>query len=383
MADARILGIHDTAIGTLAPTTTWDLVAASAGGALRDAGVELGAIDGVITTEPMVGGTARHAVAVAEYLGISAQITIARTVKNGGASPLIALVEAFEAVEAGACQAVLVLSVDTARTGQDPATTLAAFAGMRHATWEQPFGMTTAAGYALLADAYLRVHQLGPDVLAAIPVELRRYASTNPTARYRGPLTVEEVLASRPVSSPLRLYDCPTVSDGGSAIIVGRASVGAHDRARCRLIGRGYGTTYDNLAYARGLPGTGCAGAAARALAEASVSPEDVDFAMLYDSYSIALALQLEEIGFCAPGHAPAYVAEGGIALDGPTPVNMHGGLLSHGHCGSAAGIQHITEAVRQFRGEAANQLPTPELALLHGEGGVMSTHCTAVFAID
>ncbi|WP_213451294.1 thiolase family protein [Rhizomonospora bruguierae] len=383
MHEARILGIHDTEIGKLAPLTTWDLIGQSTAGALMDAALDIGVLDGILCTEPMVGGAARHAVAVAEYLGLSERLTVCETVKNGGAAPLSALVTAFDLVESGRCQAVLVLSVDTVRTGQDPSRTLAAFAGMRHAVWEQPFGMTTVSAYALMADAYLRTYGLGRDDLASIPVELRRYAMTHPGARHREPLTVDEVVASRPISTPLRLLECPSVSDGGGAVIVGRPSIAANGRVRGRLLGSGRGTTHDSVAYATTLDRTGCSVSSGRALTAASVSPADIDFAMLYDSYSIAVALQLEEIGFCPPGQAPAFVAEGGLRLDGPTPVNMHGGLLSHGHCGSAAGIQHITEAVRQFRGEAVNQVPSPELALLHGEGGVLSTNCTAVLAVD
>jgi acetyl-CoA acetyltransferase len=378
---AAIVGVADTEVGRLPHTTTFGLTAAAAGAALADAGMDWGEIDGLITTEPLIGAFSRHAVALAEALGIAEQLEHCATVKLGGASPLAGLVDAFRLVETGACRAVLLVAADTPRTGQERQQSVATFASLRHPVWERPFGMLNVSAYGLLAQAYLDRYSLEPDALAAIPVAMREYATTNPTASYRGPLSAADVTASRLVSSPLHLLECSPISDGGGAVVIAAGDRSAPSGRHVRLLGASQGYVYDNVAYAGDLATTGCRLSAARALSRAGTSLSDVDVALLYDSYSITLAVELEEIGFCAPGEATRFVADGGISLSGEIPVNPHGGLLSHAHCGGAAGIQHITEAVRQLSGEAVNQVIDASTALVHAEGGIISANCTALLA--
>ena len=202
---------------------------------------------------------------------------------------------------------------------------------------------------------------------------LRAMAEANPSAVYRDPLTREEVLASPCVASPLRLLECSPISDGGGALVV--ASEGT-DPA---LQAWGMGFRYDRVSFAESMPATGCGIAAERALRGADVALADVDVALLYDSYSVTLMIELEEIGFCGPGESPAFIASGETGLGGTAPVNTHEGLLSHSHCGSAAGIHHLTEAVRQLRGQGSAQVDGAEVALVHAEGGILSANCTAV----
>lgn len=377
--EAAVIGIAESEVGRLPGVTTLDLTAQVASAAVADAGLELGDLDGLITTVPIVGGFPRHAVAVAEYLGIPEQMRHCQSVSLGGASALAGLVDAFRLVRTGACRAVMVLAADTPRSGQDRSASVSAFSAMRHAAWEQPFGMLNASAYALLAQAYLHRFELDPDALAAIPVAMREHAVTNPRASYRDPLATSDVTASRLVSSPLRLLECSPISDGAAALIVGRADPGSGAGRNVGLLSGAQGYVYDHVAYAGDLSRTGCRLSSRRAMEEAAVGIDDVDVALLYDSYSITLALELEEIGICPPGEAPEFVASGGISLQGRMPTNTHGGLLSHAHCGYAAGIHHITEAVRQLTGEAANQVAGARIALLHAEGGILSANCTAV----
>lgn len=376
--DAAILGVADTDVGRLGGVTTLDLTARAAAAAVADAGIELGALDGLITTVPMVGAFPRHAAAVAEHLGVAERLRHCESVSLGGASALAGLLEAARLVRTGTCRTVLILAADTPRSGQDRSTSVSAFAGMRHPTWEQPFGMLNVSAYALLAQAYLHRYALPPDALAAIPVALREHAAKNPAAIYRDPLTTEDVTESRMISSPLHLLECSPVSDGGGALVVGRTTA-ASGGTQVGLLGGAQGYVYDSVAYAGDLSRTGCRLSSRRALDAAGTDLDDVDVALLYDSYSITLALELEEIGICPPGSAPEFVASGGTSLEGRLPVNTHGGLLSHAHCGGAAGIHHITEAVRQLAGRAANQVPDARVALLHAEGGIVSANCTAL----
>lgn len=378
---AEIVGVADTEVGQLPQTTTLDLTAGAAAAALADAGMDWDELDGLITTEPLIGAFSRHAASVAESLGVAAQLEHCATVQLGGASPLAGLVDAFRLVETGTCRAVLLVAADTPRTGQERQQSVATFSSMRHPAWERPFGMLNVSAYGLLAQAYLDRYRLESDALASLPVAMRQYAVTNPAAFYREPLTSQDVTASRMVSSPLHLLECSPISDGGGAVVVARRGRSATAGRSVSLLGAAQGYVYDNVAYAGDLSMTGCALSAARALSRSGVSVRDVDVALLYDSYSITLAVELEEIGICGPGEATHFVAEGGIALDGELPVNPHGGLLSHAHCGGAAGIQHITEAVRQLSGDAVNQVTDASTALVHAEGGIISANCTALLA--
>lgn len=372
---ASVTGIGATDVGKLPGKTTFGLAAEAAVRAAADAGKDLQQVDGLLVTEPLVGAFSRHAVALAEYLGIAEQLNFCGTVSLGGASALVALTQAHELVRAGTCRAVMVVAADTPRTGQRRGQTVQAFARLRHPDWEQPCGLTNAGAYGLLASRYLDRYGLGPEDLAEIPVAMRLNASGQPGASYRDPLTVDDVVNSREVATPLRLLECSPVSDGAGAMLVTADGEGP------RIVGDGQGYRYDSVSYAGDLSSTGVSLSAARALSAANVSVADFDVALLYDSYSITLAIELEEIGFCPPGTAPQFIRESGIGIDGLIPVNPHGGLLSHSHCGGAAGIHHLIEAIEQLRGTAAQQIPAAQLALLHAEGGIISANCTAVLA--
>lgn len=382
MAERRtvVAGIADTAVGKLPTSTALELSVAAVDAAIRDAGLDWGQVDGLLTTYPLVGAYPRHGAVLAEALGVSAQLRHTDTIAMGGASSLHALVTACELVAAGRCRAVVYVAADTPRTGQRRDASVGAFAAMRHPAWEQPYGLMNVGAYALLAQAYLSRHRLDDDALAVLPVQMRAHARANPAAVYRTPLQVDDVLGSRMVSTPLRLLECSPVCDGGGAFVVAAAdSSRPAAEAPVALVAHGQGATYDSVSFGGDLSVTGAHLSARRALAAWGRDLDAVDVALLYDSYSIALAVQLEQIGFCPPGTAASFAAEGNLGMDAPIPVNPHGGLLSHAHCGGAAGVHHVTEAVRQLRGAAANQVPGARTALLHAEGGILSTHATAV----
>jgi len=201
----------------------------------------------------------------------------------------------------------------------------------------------------------------------------------------REPIGVEDVLRSRMIADPLHLLDCSLVSDGGAAVVLaaaGRARDFPHPPVY--LLGVGEGHSHEHISQARSLTTSAAVDSGRRAYAMAGIGPGDVDFAELYDCFTPVVIVELEDLGFCAKGEGGPFVAEGCIAPAGRLPVNTHGGLLSHCHPGNPGSMFALTEAVRQIRREAGpRQLARADLALVHGQGGIMSSHCTLVLGSE
>jgi acetyl-CoA acetyltransferase len=170
------------------------------------------------------------------------------------------------------------------------------------------------------------------------------------------------------------------VSDGAAAVIVSNGERLDRSGPRIDLMGTGQGHTHEHISAAPSLLDFGCKQSAAQAFARAGVGPADIDVAEIYDSFTITLAVELESMGFFEKGQAGAAASEGALGPAGSLPCNTHGGLLSYGHSGAAGGMFHVVEAVRQLRGEALGyQVESPELAFVHGDGGVLSAHCSLI----
>jgi acetyl-CoA acetyltransferase len=243
--------------------------------------------------------------------------------------------------------------------------------------YEVPLGATIPAYYGLVASRYMHEHAVSERDLAELAVLMRRHACAHPDAQFREPITVEAVLASKPIASPLKLLDCCPVSDGGAAFVVSR------DRTNgfaVRIIGTGQAHTHQHVSAAPSLTRFGAAPSAAKALSSAGIRLADVNYAAIYDSFTITLTILLEEIGLAPRGGAGRLAREGHFNDDGELPLNTHGGLLSYGHCGVGGAMAHLVETHRQFTGRAAGrQAKSPKLALLHGDGGVLSSHVSLV----
>jgi acetyl-CoA acetyltransferase len=240
--------------------------------------------------------------------------------------------------------------------------------------------------YAMAAQRYFHVYGGSRSQLAEIAVAAREWALLNPAAfRYgAGPLTVDDVLSSPMVSAPLSIADSCLVTDGGGAVVLTSA-----DRARdlrhppVQVLGYGERTTNTSMTSRPDLTVTGAAGAASDAFARAGLTPADMDVVQVYDSFTITTALTLEALGFCGPGEALDFVADGRIRPGGEFPLNTSGGGLSYCHPGQF-GVLLLVEAVRQLRGEAGDrQVPGARHALAHGTGGIFSTHATGVLGVD
>jgi len=240
-----------------------------------------------------------------------------------------------------------------------------------------PFGATIPAYYGLVASRYM--HEFGTTErdLAALAVLMRTHAGSHPGAQFRAPIELEDVLSSRRIASPLKLLDCCPVSDGGAAFIVSRDRVNG---ASVRVIGTAQTHTHQHVSAATSLTQFGASASSRAAMNAAKVDLPDVGYAAIYDSFTITLTILLEEIGLAPRGAAGRLASEGHFAAGGPMPLNTHGGLLSYGHCGVGGAMAHLVETQRQMSGRAGDrQLPSPAIALLHGDGGVLSSHVSLV----
>ncbi len=377
--NARITGVHDTAVGELPGSSCMSLHVEAAQGALADAGLAPADIDGVLCAYSLAEPHPMLASAFCEYFGIHPGFCAATIA--GGASACIMLMQAAALVSSGQCRHVLLVTGDNRLTGMSRDGAVAALSEFGHAQFERPYGISIPASYALVARRYMHEHGTTLEQLAAISVEHRRHASRHPNAHKRELLTIEEVMASREICSPLRLLDCCLISDGAAAMVVSSRE-GARDTSRhsVAILGAGQGHTHEHIVAAPSLTDFGCKQSSRRAFEQAGVKPADIDVAEIYDSFTITLLVELESIGFFGRGEAGPAALGGALGLGGALPCNTHGGLLSYGHSGAAGGMFHAVEAVRQLRGEAGpRQVRDPELAFVHGDGGVLSAHCSLV----
>lgn len=390
MAETRavIAGIGETKLGTVKDLTSLGLCLEAGRLALDDAGLAVGDVDGLLTTIPFGHPSPRYHMLVGESFGLFTK-TLCDSLSMGGAAPCAALQIAKWAVESGQCRNVLVTTGERLRTldqAEGTGTDLMASIGAHNLDHEYPFGAHIPAFYALLAQRYLHEYGKDPSVLAPIAVTMRAHAMLNPQAEMRTPLTVDDVMASPLISSPLRRFDCSLVSDGGAAFVVSRSGTSSDPAREVDILGLGQAHSAYHMGHlVRGdqthdLVRTVADVAAARAFAQAGLGPDDIDVAQLYDSFTITVMVALEDLGFCGRGEAPDFVADGNIELGRRLPVNTHGGLLSCAHPGHPGGMLHLNEAVRQLRGDAhGRQVEGAEIALVTSTSAVASNHSVAI----
>jgi len=375
---ARITGVADTAMGELAGSTAMGLHAEAANAALRDAGLKASDIDGVLCGYSMTLPHLMLSSVFCEYYGISPTFNTA--IQAGGATACIMLANAVALVESGACRHVLCVTGDNRLSGMTRDGAVAALASVGHPEFEQPYGMSVPASYALVAQKYLQEYGISRDELSGISVAARKHAALHPKAYKTEPLSVEDVSTSRIIASPLRLLDCCLISDGGAAIIVSAADAAADTRKPVRVLGSGQGHTHEHIMAAPSLTEFGCKTSSGLAFEQAGVTASDIDVAEIYDSFTITLMVELESIGFFEKGESGKAALAGDLSLGGKLPTNTHGGLMSYGHSGAAGGAFHIVEATHQLRGEAdKRQVDDAGLVFVHGDGGILSAHCSLV----
>ena len=382
-AASALVGAYDTAVGVVPELTPTELCAEAILGALADAGIEPTAVDGLITCNSMAQPVLYHAEAMAEYLQLFP--TMCMTLATGGGTTVSSLQHAAAAIHAGVVDTVVLAMADSLRSGLSREQALLLQSATGHPDFEQPYGLTVPGYYALIAQAHMARFGTRPEHLARVATDTREHAAGNPTAQKRELISVDDVLASRPIADPLRLLDCSLVSDGGAAVVLTRADRAAHLRHRpVYCLGFGEAHSHEHISQAKDLTTSAARESGAGAFAMAGLGARDMAFAQLYDCFTPTVLIELEDLGFCDKGEGGAYLASEGMGPGARLPVNTHGGMLSHCHPGNPGAMFALTEAVRQLRGDCAErQVANACAGLVHAQGGIMSSHATLVLGTE
>lgn len=365
-------------IGVVPDKSALQLHAEAATNALEHANLRLTDVDALFTC----GLDFMPSLMVSEYLGLRPRYSSSQSI--GGSSFVAHVHEAVLAIQSGACEVALVTHGETRRSNRrrgvqtrpshfDP--------WLPDWQWERPYGVDgPPSAYALAATRHMHEYGTTTEHFAELAVATRAWACRNPRAYYQKPLTVEEVLAAPYSVYPFRPTDICLVTDAGGAVVL--TSV---DRARTlgvpvvEVLGSAVAHTHYGVSQMPDLTVSPAALSGPVAYAEAGVGPGDIDVAELYDSFTYTALVQLEDLGFCAKGEGGDFVSGQRTAPGGEFPLNTSGGGLSYTHPGMF-GMFLLIEAVRQLRGECEDrQVSGPEVALVNGMGGYLSSSATAI----
>lgn len=363
---AAVAGVYEHPLRWAPHKTQYQIMAESARGALEDAGLKLKDVDGLFTSG--VGGMG--IIALAEHLNLNPDYLDSNSI--GGSSFVSHTAHAAAAIAAGYCNVALILYGSTWSSDRFAIGTGGGGGSDPSDYFESCYGPTTVGAYALVAQRHMHEFGTTSEQLAEIAVTMRKHASLNPLAKFRDPITVDDVLSSREVSSPLHLLDCCMISDGGGAIVVTSA-----ERARdlkkkpVNILGAAESAAHTSAGM-RDLINAAAKQSGPTALARAGIAHKDIDMAMIYDSFTITVLVTLESLGFCKKGEGGAFIQNGRIGLGGALPINTDGGGLSSNHPGMR-GIFLVIEATKQLRGECGpRQVKDCQLAFCHGTGGTL-----------
>ena len=367
---AFIAGAYEHPLRVIPDKSVAQVHAEVAAGALADAGLSFSDVDGYFCAgdAPGMGG-----IGMADYMGLKLKHT--DSTETGGSSYLVHVGHAMEAIHAGKIKVALVTLAGLPR--QASANLQMGVTDTPEGGFENVFGPTIHGMYALAAKRHMHEYGTTSEQLAWIRVAASTHAQYNPNAMFQNVVTVEDVINSPMVSDPLHRLDCCVISDGGGAVVIVSPDVAKGlERHSVKVLGHGEAPKHsDNgkidLTY------TGAAWSGPAAFDEAGLKPSDIQYASIYDSFTITVLEQIEDLGFCEKGKGGEFVADGGlISPTGRLPFNTDGGGLTNNHPVNRGGMTKILEAVRQLRGEAhpAVQVPNCEIALAHGTGGSIGT---------
>ncbi|MGH2662456.1 MAG: acetyl-CoA acetyltransferase [Actinomycetota bacterium] len=376
---ALIAGIAESRYGNVPDATPLQLHVEAAAGALADAGLSRDDVDGLFSCGPDV----LHPVVLAEYMGLRPGFVDGTQV--GGSSWEVFVHHAMTAIEAGLCSVALVAYGNTARSDlkRGIRTANVPIEGRGPSQFEAPYGHTVIGRHAMAATRHTHEFGTRPEHLAEIAVQIRANSARNPLAMYRDPITVDDVLSSRMVASPLHKLDCCIRSDGGGAVVL-VAEDHAPDLPKppVSVLGAGEAVSHHVMSSWEDLTESPARWSAERAFGMAGVKPGDIDVLQAYDSFTITVLLTLEALGFCGKGEGGPFVEGGTLELGGRLPTNTDGGGLSSNHPGMR-GVFLIIEAVRQLRGEATGrQVDGARLAAVNGTGGWFSSTGTLILGV-
>jgi len=368
------VGAATFGLGEAPGYTSIEIAAEAARLAIADAGLKTSDIDGLFICLPndfLAGLT------IAEYLGIRPRMT--NSSRTGGSAFLTHAEWAMLALDAGLIDRALICYGSNQRTGAGKLV-----AAQAPSPFELPYRPNNpVASYALAASRHMYEFGTTSEQLASVAVAARQWANLNPEAFRQGPLSIEDVLATRLVSDPLHAADCCLITDGGAAVVMTRA-----DRAKdlrqtpVALLGAASATWHIEIAQLADLTVSAAQESGRRAFAQAGLGPSDIDVVNLYDAFTINTIMFLEDLGFCGKGEGGPFVASGAIAPGGSLPVNTNGGGLSFCHPGMY-GLFTLVESIRQLRGQAGErQVNGAKLALAHGNGGTLSSQATCILGV-
>jgi acetyl-CoA C-acetyltransferase len=381
---AGIAGIYEFPKRTAGGLSALQIKAECAARALEDAGLGWADVDAIYDASE---AGRMQGLTIAEYLGITPRVV--DTTAVGGSSYEFHAAHAVAAIAEGKANVALLTYGSTAhsqahaigtggRASPDPQPS---------GNMERPYGLTLVGNYAMVARRHMAEHGTTPEQLAEIAVTTRRHAMRNPQAvagladigiRNVREITVDDVLGSRLIADPLHLLECCIVSDGGGAVVIVSSAVAAGTRRRpAWILGTGEAMGYP--ASGADLTTSAASRSGKEAFGQAGIRPEEIDIAMIYDSFTITVLTILEDLGFAKKGEGGPYAAGGRLAFDQPggPALNTDGGGLSSNHPGMR-GIFLLIEATRQLRGESTAQVPGARLAVAHGNGGQLGTRHAA-----
>jgi acetyl-CoA C-acetyltransferase len=383
--DAAIVGIHEYPKRKAPGVTPLQIKAECAAKALEDAGLSWSDVDGLYDAQD---GAGMAGLGLAEYFGLKPNVI--DTTAVGGSSYEFHASHAKRDIAAGKCKVALLTYGSTAHSDSRRIGSMGGGMGAGAASplsnMTDPWGMTLIANYAMVAQRHMYQYGTTSEQLARISVATRAHAMRNPEAvqamtdlEFVGinEITVEDVLNSRMIADPLHLLECCMVSDGGGAVVIAAPEVARDCRKKpVWIIGSGEATKYSENG--GDLTVSAAAQSGPRAWAEAGVRPDEIDIAMIYDSFTITVMIMLEDLGFCKKGEGGAFVSEQRLRWDSPLKpaLNTDGGGLSSNHPGMR-GLFLLLEATRQLRGESTSQRADARLAVAHGNGGMLATSHT------
>jgi acetyl-CoA acetyltransferase len=375
-AGAAIVGVAESDLGEVGPGfTPLDLIGQATSRALDDAGLKKEDVDGLFSASAYYH---MPTLSVGEYLGIRPRYSDATNM--GGSSFVSHLFHAASAIDAGFCEVALIAYGSTQRSASGRLVS-----GSEALPYEAPYKPRyPVSAYALAASRHMHEYGTTREQLADVAVAAREWAKLNPKAFMRDDLSVEDVIGSHMVSSPLSILDCCLVTDGGGAALVTSAER-ARDLAKAPayLLGAGEAHWHRNISQMPDLTTSAAAESGPRAYEMARLGPEDMDVVLLYDAFTINTVLFLEDLGFCEKGEGGPFVSGDRISPGGELAVNTNGGGLSYNHPGMY-GLLLLVEAVRQLRGECGErQVADTNVALVHGNGGVLSSQVTAILGSE
>lgn len=372
-----VAGVGQAGLGEAHGYTDMEILVQAAHRAVADAGLTMQDIDGIATAS--VSAT-MWAMPVIEHLGINP--TFIDSTMLGGSSFVAHLMPALQALESGQCKAVLVCYGSTQRTSTIGRAEIGnARRKLDPQPYESPYNpLNPLSSYAMVAARHMHQYGTRREHLAEVAVAARRWAQLNPEAAQRDPLTIDDVLASRMVSDPFTVRDCCLVTDGAGAFVLVRSERAKDLKQKpVYVLGNSTAVWHRQISSMHDLTVTAAQQSGRLAFEMAGLTPKDVDVVELYDAFTINTILFLEDLGFCKKGEGGDFVSNGAIAPGGRLPVNTNGGGLSCIHPGMY-GIFIMIEAVRQLRASCGErQVDGAEVALVHGNGGTLSSQSTAI----